>query len=275
MTRKIRFTPPAEIRRHLARTVPGVLTPDGSVYDGIRYKWNRTGVTKLLSENLAAQHFATRLEGTARCDVWLRVYDWNLDFVEILNEANGDFVMLWSDDPDYTEFLTRYEHKFHQDCVIAGKTGAQTLEDRAARRAEGLIGAWGDLHTEPFSVAKRAAAVLECAEVSARVPSLQSDPDLTDFKHLLVNTEVGGRDSVAVPSGPSQARRPNKDKKPKPGVGPVPDWGGLEPAPRSNLQMLERDQEEDLDGGVDWDDLEEEDDGSKDGDAEECQGVSE
>ncbi|WP_404365847.1 hypothetical protein AB5I39_09700 [Sphingomonas sp. MMS24-J45] len=109
---KVRFTPPGEIRRHLARTVKGVLTTDGVTYDGILYRWNRTGITKLLSENLASQAFAKRLEGTAKCDVLIRAYDWNLDFIEVLNDHDNQFIQLWSDDPDYTAFLSRYEHSF-------------------------------------------------------------------------------------------------------------------------------------------------------------------
>lgn len=70
---KVRFIQPGEVRRHLARTVAGVLTTNGVVFDDISYKWNCTGVTKLLSENLAAQAFANRLDGTARCEVWLSV----------------------------------------------------------------------------------------------------------------------------------------------------------------------------------------------------------
>jgi hypothetical protein len=252
--KKIRFTPPGEVRRNLAKTVDAVLTTDGVEYDGIRYKLNRTGVTKLLSENLAYQPFSKRLEGTARCDVSIRVYDWNLDWIEVFDESNNKYVPLWSDDPDYTEFLTRFEHRFHKSCIISGATGAQTADDRAVRRAEGLDRAWSDMQDKPFSIAKTAAAVLECVEVRARAKNIQDDPDLSNFEHLLIRTSVGGEDRADVPKGPSQSRSTEGDKNLQPsGNVPGPDWGALEPAPRSVQLMLAADAEEDLDDGVDWD----------------------
>jgi putative transposase len=254
---KVRFTPPGEVRRHIARTVVGVLTTDGVVFDNIRYKWNRTGVTTLLSDNIANQHFSKRLEGTARCEVSLRVYDWNLDYVDIFNDSTHEFVTLWSEDEDYTGFLTRYEHKFHRTAVISGATGAQTHNQKALRRADGLRHALSDLHTAPYGIAKKAAAILECAEFTAKARNIRNDPDLTNFEHLLIDTEVGGSGRVDIPKGPSQSRDANSTNKKQKFAGqqnPSPDWAGLDPAPRSNLQMLELDQEEDLDGGIDWDD---------------------
>lgn len=250
-------TPPGEVRRYLARTVRGILTTDGVEYDTIRYKWNRAGVTEILSNNLAAQPFSGRLEGTARCEVWLRVYDWNLDFVEVLDEATNQFVTLWSDDPEYTEFLSRYEHKFYKSCASTGATGAQTPVERAIRRGQALTRAWRELPNMPFRDTKKAAAVLECAEVRAHAINLRDDPDLTNFDHLLIDTQLAGSNRVDVPSGPPQTRKsPQRERNRQVGgktQAPVPDWASLEAAPRSNLQMLERDLEEDLDGGIDWD----------------------
>ena len=268
--KKIRFTPPAEIKRHLARTVPGVLTNDGVTYDGIRYRWNRTGVTKLLSENHAAQWFAQRLDGTAKCEVWLRVYDWNLDLVEVLNEHAKEFVPLWSDDPEYTGFLTRYEHRFHQSCVIKGTSGAQTEQERALLRGNSLLKAWEDVRNKPYAIAKKAAAVIECAEVRERALNIQDDPDLTDFSHILLETNVAGNTGATVPLGPAQSREMKLAGQDDDATLAVrgqgsaqtegadaqavePDWGGLDPAPRTNQLMLEQDAEEDPDGGIDWD----------------------
>lgn len=250
---RTRFTPAGEVRRHLARTVKGTLTTDGVVFDNIRYRWNRTGVTKLLSENLAQQAFAKRLEGTARCEVWLRAYDWNVDFVDVLNESDNSFVTLWSDDPDYTAFQTRWEHHFHQSCVVTGATGAQTVEQRALRRAESIRQQWEVLENEPFGAAKKAAAVLELAGVRERGKNLAEDPDLSDFSHFLAPTDVAGRDRADIPKGPAQTNA-NKTSADGAEAAPADDRGGLDPEPRSVLQMLEQDQaEEDLDGGIEWD----------------------
>lgn len=259
---KIRFSPPDEIRRQLARTASGVLTTDGVEFDKIRYRWNRTGVTKLLSENISGQKFASRLEGTARCDVWMRVYDWNLDFIEILDENNNEYVTLWSDDPDYTGFLSRYEHKFHKECVNSGRTGAQTADQKALRRGESLARARSDLISGQYSIAKKAAAVLECAEMRAKAGNLQNDPDLSNFEHLLIATHIGARDRVDIPKGPSQSRGPKSASKRKLPMAldfDDPEWGAFDPPPKSNLQMLEIDDEEDLDGGIDWDDIDADD----------------
>lgn len=256
MAEKVRFTPAGEIERNLARTVAAVITTDGVYTDGIRYKWNRTGVTKLLSENIAAQHFATRLEGTARCDVTIKVFDWDLDRIEVLNDSNNEFVPLWSDDPDYTLFLTRYEHAFHQSCVKTGETGAQTAEDKANRRAEGLLRAWSDLEDGPYKIAKVAGAVLECVEVRERAKNVKDDPDFGDFSQLLMLTDVGGAGRNDVPFGPSMARSRQEAEPAVPAAEPngavVPDYGGLEEGFRSNQQMLEADRDEDLDEGITW-----------------------
>jgi hypothetical protein len=266
---KVRFTPPGEVRRHLARTVPGVLTTDGVTYDDILYRWNRTGITKTLSENHAAAAFGKRLEGTARCEVWLRVYDWNLDFVEVLNESGNEFVPLWSDDPDYTAFLSRYEHSFHKSCVISGATGAQTAEERALLRGQHLHKAWQDLRNKPFGIAKKAAAVLECAEVRGRALNIKDDPDLSDFSHILLENAPAGEQRSTVPRGPPQTAEMKAigGEAPEPDDSPEktkvePSWGGLDPAPRTNQMMLEQDQEEDLDGGVAWDAIDTDQEGS-------------
>ena len=258
--KNIRMVNPGEIRRHLARTASGILTTDGIVFEGITYRWNRTGVTKLLSENLAAQHFSKRLDGTARCGVSIRIYDWNLDFIEVLNEATNHFTTLWSIDPEYTEFLSRFEHKFHRENEIIGATGAQTNEERALNRGKTLRRELGKLEQGSYGVAKKAAAVLETAEVRSRARNIENHPDLTAFSDFITMTDAAGNDRHDIPTGPSQSRvkrgqagrqatgTPHTD-------GPSQaELGGLDPRPRSNLQMLEIDAEEDLDGGIDWDD---------------------
>ncbi|EZP49939.1 hypothetical protein [Sphingomonas sp. RIT328] len=247
----------ADVQRQLARTVDGHLTTDGVTYDNVRYRWNRAGITKLLSENLASQAFASRLQGTAKIAVSLRVYDWNLDFIEVFDQANNAFVTLWSDDPEYTEFLTRYEHKFHQSCRVSGETGAQTAEERALRRGRSLQKEWENLHNRSYGVAKRAAAVL--AAVETRTGSIRTDdPDLTDFEALLGYSEPAGHDRLDVPRGPSQRRTPADvddagDAASAPasdGFGPVADLG---PDPRTRLDELIADQADDPDDGIDWD----------------------
>lgn len=256
-TNRIRFNGSAEVRRNLGRTVQGVLTTDGVVFDNITYRWNREGLTRTISHNLASQAFSKRLEGTGRCDVWLRVFDWNLDVIEIMNEADNEFVELWSDDPDYTQFLSRFEHRFHQDQMISGATGAQTAEQRALRRAEALEEQWQDLHNRPYAIAKKAGAILERAEVREKARNIAGDPDLTDFSHFMIPTDIGGSQRVDVPLGPVQTRAAEADEdascSKKSVRSPESRLGGLDPAPRSNLDMLIAEKaEDDLDGGIDW-----------------------
>jgi hypothetical protein len=250
----IRLTDTAEVRRNVSRTVLGVLTTDGVTHDGILYRWNRTGITKLLSENLAAQSFASRLDGTARCDVTCRAFDWNLDVIEVFDEANNAFVQLWSTDPDYTMFLTRWEHRFHTDAMAAGLHGGQTALDRALERDKSERKQLAALNAGPYSVSKKAAALLETVEMRTKAKDLADDPDLTDFSAFMIPTDVGGRDRADLPTiGPMP--RSDEDVVPKSGgKKPKDDWDGFEPKPRSNLQMLEQDAEND-EGGIDWDDL--------------------
>jgi hypothetical protein len=258
LANKTRFTDPKLVRRNLARTVPGVLTTDGVVYDNVTYRWNRDGITQTLSRNLAMQAFSKRLGGTARCDVWLRVLDWNLDVIEVMDEESNEFIDLWSDDPDYTEFLTRYEHHFHQSCIISGASGAQTSHERALRRAESLQDQWKDLHSGKWAVTKKAAAVLELAQSRMRGRNLEGDPDLTDFAHLLIPTDVGGLHRADAPRGPSQSKKADDDAgdadDQAAGI-PLADWGGLDPQPRSVMdEIVAAQEQENLDGGIDWDD---------------------
>lgn len=265
---RVRFTPPAEVRRHLARTERGVVTNDGVVHDDILYKWNREGVTRTLSRNHAAQKIRSRLTGTAKCDVWLRVYDWNLDMIEIVDVAGNEYVELWSDDPDYTRFLTRYEHAFHKTCVASGATGAQTVTERALRRAEAIKQQMKVVEGRPFTLAKKAAAVLEQYENRQLGGSLAEDPDLTDFNDLLLLTDVGGVDRVDPPTGASQ-KRPEDDarRRKKRSKGPPktpPDWSGLDPDPKSNSDLLSA-QQDDPDDGIDWDEQDDAQDDQEDG----------
>ncbi|MDR6144902.1 putative transposase [Sphingomonas sp. SORGH_AS870] len=255
---RIRFTPPAEVRRYLARTVAAEMTNDGVVYDEILYKWNREGITQTLSRNLAAEKIRSRLENTAKCSVWLRVYDWNLDMVEVQDEAGNEFVELWSDDPDYTRFLTRYEHAFHKQCVVSGATGAQTLTERALRRAASLSQQKRVLEEEPFTIAKRAGAILEQAEIRELGGSVADDPDLTNFGDMLVPTDVGGADRVDPSTGPSQrsenqGREETREDDKRDLKDVRGDWSGLDPDARSDLRMLSA-LEEDPDEGITWDD---------------------
>ena len=220
---------------------------------------------------LSRPGLAARTRENCRLPNWRkcgRVYDWNLDFVEVLNEDANDFVPLWSDDPDYTAFLTRYEHSFYQSCVITGATGAKTAEERALLRGVSLHKAWEDLRNKPFGIAKKAAAVLECAEVRERARNLEDDPDLTDFSHILLESAVAGKDPAGVPVGPAQTREMkdagrDEEEAEAPATPVEPDWGGLDPAPRTNQLMLEQDEEDDTDDGIDWDAADEVDDKDK------------
>jgi len=255
-SQRTRFTDTAEIRRNVSRTVRGVLTTDGVTHDGILYRWNRNGITKMLSENLAAQSFASRLDGTARCDVTCRTFDWNLDVIEVFDEANNAFVELWSTDPDYTMFLTRWEHRFHTDAMAAGLHGGQTALDRSLLRDETERRQLANLNAGPYAVAKKAAALLETVEMRAMAKNLADDPNLGDFSSFMIPTDPGGLNRADVPHIGSISRNDGTEAGSKKGVGKQPEdtWDGFEPKPRSNLQVLEQDAEDD-EGGIDWDDL--------------------
>ena len=102
--------------------------------------------------------------------------------------------------------------------------------------------------------------MLECAEVRGQALNIKDDPDLTDFSHILLENAPAGEHRSTVPLGPPQTAEmkaaSGRDDEPDdaPEVVRVePSWGGLDPAPRTNQLMLEQDQEEDLDGVVDWD----------------------
>lgn len=103
---------PEHIERTLARAEDATLTTDGVLLDYIRYR-NGPGpdvVGQLLEDNQRDFPVRDQLDGTARIGVQVRAYDRNLDHIDVLNEARGEWVRLWSTEPDYTQGLSRWEH---------------------------------------------------------------------------------------------------------------------------------------------------------------------
>ena len=255
LARGIRFVDGQEIRRSLARTERAILTKDGILHDEIRYRWNRPGITAALSGNLFRTPFAKRLRGTAKCEVHIRVYDWNLDMIEVWDEARRTFVKMWSTDPEYAEFLTKWEHTIYKKARAAGAGGAQTKGDRLAHRAATIRSFDVQMPEMGFRDRKKASALLACEEFREKARNVKDDPDLADFDALLFMVPPGGSERVDDPVGPPQR---SHGRTPVPSAHQAPPrlleygWGGH--APEGGAQLVVDD---DPDGGIDWDEIDE------------------
>lgn len=90
--------------------------------------------------------------------------------------------------------------------------------------------------------------------------NLKDDPDLTNFAHLLIPTNVGGLNRADAPRGPSQSKKADDDVDDadnvnKAAAAPAADWGGLDPQPRSVMdEVAAAEEQENLDGEIAWDD---------------------
>ncbi len=107
-----RLTDPGEIWRALSRTPSerSLLTTNGLEYEGIRYRWNRDGVNEVLSSNYHKTPFSKRIAGTAKVEVTIRVWDDDLDMIEVYDEKNHSYHRMYSTDPGYTSGLSLWEH---------------------------------------------------------------------------------------------------------------------------------------------------------------------
>lgn len=136
-----RLVDPGLIRRHFASTPAErqTLTNDGLVYDKVHYRWNRRGIGEVLDNNHRNTSFDKRIEGTGKVLVTIRVYDGDIDMIEVLDEETGKYHPMWSTNPRYTGGLSRWEHRQYSAMVRAGKGGG--IDPAEIRRERGL---WDD-----------------------------------------------------------------------------------------------------------------------------------
>jgi len=108
---------PTEIINMLAN-VPRerpIMTTDGVVYDGIRYRFAPEQTTRALSNNHHRMPHRFRLKGTAKIHVSIRCWDGNIDRIQVIDDDTGADFSMWSTNPAYTGGLSRWEHHQYQE----------------------------------------------------------------------------------------------------------------------------------------------------------------
>lgn len=110
-----------------------VLTVNGLEYDYVHYRHNLDGVASVINNNHRFTPFADRLQEDGKVFVTIRVWDFDIDMIEVLDETTGEWHPMWSTDPDYTGGLSRWEHHHYMDFLAS--------QDRGRKRQRGRVNA--------------------------------------------------------------------------------------------------------------------------------------
>lgn len=215
--RRSRGMPTEEIERHLCRTVRVVLTTNGIEFDNLRYRWNERGVERALNANLRRVSFADRLEVTGRCEMAARVWDSDLDYIDVYDPENREYHRLFSTDPDYSAGLTRWEHHEYQRMLRSGKGGGSRPVDRLRVRNRLLRDQATAMPKMAFRARAATVALLEHEEMRVAAGALGRSKAYDDLLDATVPTGPSGADREDVPRAPPQTaaeRRARQDDDP-------------------------------------------------------------
>ena len=129
---------PDKTRRALAKTVNGrILTGDGVEYDGIVYR-GELDIEDFIERNLRNTAFADRLPDEGKCIVSIRVYEGDLDLIEVYDPEALGFITLRSTQPAYTGMLTKWEHDQYKALAKRRKEQFKTEDQRIRSRTRSL-----------------------------------------------------------------------------------------------------------------------------------------
>lgn len=203
-TRRARGMPIGEIERHLSRTVTVVLTTNGVEFDNLRYRFNERGVEKALDANVRREPFADRLRDTGRCELTARVWDSDVDHIDLYDPEHREYHRLYSTDPDYTAGLTRYEHQEYQRMLRAGKGGGTRPVDRLRKRRELLNDIEKALPEKAFRARAAGVALLEQDEMRSAAGALGRSLAYDGMLADMLPTNPSGADREDEPKAPPQ-----------------------------------------------------------------------
>ena len=211
-----RLTDPKEVRRTFASVPkkPCVLTVNGLTHDNAHYRFNRDGVGKTLSSNHHATPFAKRLEGTVRLEVRIRVWDDDIDMIEVYDEENREYVPMWSTDPGYTGRLSRWEHHVYQKALRKGQLGATGKRDRLRAKAKTLEQRQKTLTGKSFREREEVVELLE-AEERRLSGKRGANPACAQVPELGIPTTVDDTTRGDIPTAPPQTREEAKAERPE------------------------------------------------------------
>jgi hypothetical protein len=173
----------------------------------VHYRHSREDVSTALSSNYRNTSFAKRLKGTARIEVSIRVWDDDIDMIEVFDEENRDYFPMWSTDPGYTGGLNRWEHHLYQKHMRSGGGGSGTKRDRLRNKAKYLDERQKTLTGRSFRERGETVELLEAEErrLSGRLGRTLGRVMVPE---LNIPTKVDGtkREDVAMP--PPQSKLP-------------------------------------------------------------------
>lgn len=209
---------PADVRRIFA-SIPStrqVLTVNGLTYDNVHYRHNPGGVAEIINNNHRFTPFAKRLDEDGKVYVQIRVWDFDIDMIEVLDETTGTYHPMWSTDPDYTGGLSRWEHHHYQNYLAAhqkgrarqkARTSAKAKQDKLRQFDDEIYKMGIRDRAVPLALIeaeeKRATAVSAHGEIAGANPAQTADD-------LSWSVDLGGSDRKDDPRPPPQASR-NKD----------------------------------------------------------------
>lgn len=227
---------PADVRRLFA-SIPSerqILTVNGLTYDYVHYRHNPNGIAELINNNHAFTPFAKRLDEDGKIYVQIRVWDCDIDMIEVLDETTGEYHPMWSTDPDYTGGLSRWEHHQYYSYLSAQNKGRARQKARIAVKAKRDKLRSFDDEFYKLSIRNRAvpAALMDAEERRAEVLAAQ---DASKSKSLAAAADelawtvtVAAKDRQDAPQPPPQKGRNTTGRKRRENRPPTrPDDYGL------------------------------------------------
>jgi len=206
----MRLTDPKEVMRTFASTPPKpcVLTVNGLTYDNVHYRFNRDDVAQALSLNHHKTPFGKRLSGTVRLEVSIRVWDDDIDMIEVYDDVNKKYFPMWSTDPGYTGGLNRWEHHVYQK-ALRNRKGA-TTRDRLRNKAKHLDERQRTLTGKSFREREEPVELLEAEE--RRLSGKRArNPGCAQVPELGIPTAIDGAKREDAPKPPPQAKDEETD----------------------------------------------------------------
>ncbi|MGB3740197.1 MAG: hypothetical protein WA948_12700 [Pontixanthobacter sp.] len=229
----MKLAKPFDAIRALAQVPSGrrTMSQDGLIWNHIHYRFNGGGISRALSNNFHKTPFARRLKGGATIQVTIRVWEGDIDKIEALDDTTGEWIPMWSTNPDYTGGLSRWEHDQYLR-MLESQIGSLDADLRNAGGFERAILAvkarqLGEFDDErpklTLSGSVRPTALAECEErrineseqaadsaVAAIATSTQESVDRSrGVKNMrfnnCVNPDVGKREDAVSVNGPTKS----------------------------------------------------------------------
>lgn len=191
---------PGDVRRGLSKTHDNiVITRDGFEFDTITYQSPDLG--QLVDANYHRTGFKDRVDGTAKVIASIRTNEGNLHEAEIYDEERKRFVRVWSTQPGYTQFLSRWEHGEFKQMTSEQRPRRISELKRMRLRSERLRQVAADLPRASMKAASKAAALLECDEFRRASGARAHKPEFTNpaMHGILANAGVDGRTDIPRP----------------------------------------------------------------------------